>query len=98
MDKRPEPILARRRLRRYDSARGEAGRSVGHMMTAEQAPGAQFEGSIDGKLCSRSFREAIGNIAAEYVKRRFPDCEVVVKHLPGGQVTVAAYEPDTEPR
>jgi hypothetical protein len=33
------------------------------MMTAEQAPGAQFEVSIDGKLYSH--REAIGSIAAE---------------------------------
>jgi hypothetical protein len=63
VDQTSRTILARRRLRRYASARGEAGRSVGHMMTAEQAPGAQFEVSIDGKLYSH--REAIGSIAAE---------------------------------
>jgi hypothetical protein len=75
-----------------DGDRGSA------QMTIEKAPGAQFEVTIDGKLYSRRFREAIGNIAAEYVKRRFPDCDVVVNHLRGGQVTVAAYKADDDPR
>ena len=64
-------------------------------MAIGKAPGAQFEVSIDGRWFSSRFREAMGNVAAEYVKRRFPDCDVVVKHLPGGKVPVAAYKPDT---
>jgi hypothetical protein len=40
----------------------------------------------------------IGIAVADWVKRRFPDCDVVVKLLPGGQVTVAAYKADDDPR
>jgi hypothetical protein len=64
-------------------------------MAIGKAPGAQFEVSIDGRWFSFRFREVMGNVAAEYVKRRFPDCDVMVKHLPGGKVTVAAYSPTT---
>jgi hypothetical protein len=37
------------------------------------------------KICRKLPQKFMG-----YVKRRFPDCDVVVKHLPGGKVTVAA--------
>jgi hypothetical protein len=49
---------------------------------------------------SRSYRDRkdIAIAAAEYLKRKFPNCDVVVTHLPSGEVTVAAYKPDTEPR
>jgi hypothetical protein len=62
------------------------------------APGAQFEISIDGKPCSYRDRKDIAIAATEFLKRKFPHSEVVVKHLPSGEVTVAAYKPDTEPR
>ena len=63
------------------------------MVTIKKAPGrAQFEISIDGKPCSYRDRKDIA-IVAEHLKRKFPYSEVVVKHLPSGEVTVAAYKP-----
>jgi hypothetical protein len=38
-------------------------------------------------------RKDIAIAAAEYLKRKFPNSEVVVKHLPSGEVTVAAHKP-----
>jgi hypothetical protein len=32
--------------------------------------------------------------AAEYLKRRFPNSEVVVKDLQSGELTEAVYKPD----
>jgi butyrate kinase len=67
-------------------------------MTIGKAPSAEFEISIDGKPRSYATRRAIAIKAAEYLKRKFPNCDVVVKHLPSGEVTVATYKPDPGPR
>jgi hypothetical protein len=61
------------------------------------SPGAEFEISIDGKQCSYRLREGIGIAVAEWVRRSFPNCDVVVKHLPSGEVTVVAYKPGARP-
>ena len=66
------------------------------MIASEKPPGAQFEISIDGKPNSYRDRKDIAIAAAEHLKRRFPNCDVVVKHLPSGEVTGAAYKPETE--
>jgi hypothetical protein len=65
-------------------------------MTIGKAPSAEFEISIDGKPRSYATRRAIAIEAAEYLKRKFPNCDVVVTHLPSGEVTVAAYKPDDD--
>jgi hypothetical protein len=65
-------------------------------MSPAKAPGAQFEISIDGKPCSYRDRKGLAIEAAEYLKRKFPNCDVVVKHLPSGEVTVVAYKPDDD--
>jgi hypothetical protein len=59
------------------------------------SPGAEFELSIDVKQCSYRLREGIGSAVAELVS--FPNCDVVVKHLPSGEVTVMAYKPGARP-
>ena len=67
---------------------------VAAMVTFKKVPvRAQFEISIDGKPCSYRDRKDIAMAAAEFLKRKFPHSEVVVKHLPSGEVTVAAYKP-----
>jgi hypothetical protein len=64
------------------------------MVTIKKAPGgAQFEISIDGKPYSYRDRKDIAIAAAEFLKRKFPNSDVMVKHLPSGEVTVAAYKP-----
>ena len=65
-------------------------------MAAGKASSAQFEISIDGKPSSYRNRKDIAIAAAEYLKRKFPHSEVVVKHLASGEVTVAAYKPDDD--
>jgi hypothetical protein len=60
-----------------------------------RAPGAQFEISIDGKPRSHRDRKDIAIEAAEFLKRKFPNCDVVVKDLQSGEVTVAVYKRDT---
>ena len=69
------------------------GRRGLELMADEKAPSAQFEISIDGKPNSYRDRKDIALAAAEHLKRKFPYSEVVVKHLPSGEVTVAAYKP-----
>ena len=64
------------------------------MVTIKKASGsAQFEISIDGKPNSYRDRKDIAIAAAEHLKRKFPNCDVVVKHLASGEVTVATYKP-----
>ena len=62
-------------------------------MAVGKASRAQFEISIDGKPSSYRDRKDIAIAAAEYLKRKFPNCDVVVKDLQSGEVTVAAYKP-----
>jgi hypothetical protein len=60
-------------------------------MTLGKAPGAQFEISVDGKPRSYRDRKAIAIEAAEYLKRKHPNSEVVVKDLRSGKATAVAY-------
>jgi hypothetical protein len=64
---------------------------------APNPPGAQFEISIDGKPRYRD-RIEVAIEAAEFPKRKFPNCGVVVKDLQSGEVITAAYKADTGPR
>jgi hypothetical protein len=66
------------------------------MTSTGKAAGAQFEISIDGKPRSYRDRKPVAIEAAEYLKRKLPNCDVVVKFLPSGEVT-AAYKRDTGP-
>jgi hypothetical protein len=60
--------------------------------------GAQFEISIDGKPRSHRDRREVAIEAAEFLKRKFPNCDIVVKDLQSGEVTAVAYKADTGPR
>ena len=55
--------------------------------------GAQLEMAIDGKPLYRDTK-AVAIEAAEYLKRRHPNNEVVVKDLQTGEVMIAQYKPD----
>ena len=52
--------------------------------------GAQFEISIDGKPRSHRERREVAIEAAEFLKRKFPNCDIVVKDLQSGEVTAVA--------
>jgi hypothetical protein len=39
------------------------------------SPGAEFELYFDGKQCPDRLREGIGIAVADWVKRRFPNCQ-----------------------
>ena len=60
--------------------------------------GAQFEISIDGKTRSHRERREVAIEAAEFLKRKFPNCDIVVKDLQSGEVTAVAYKANTGPR
>jgi hypothetical protein len=64
---------------------------------APNPPGAQFE-MIDGKPRSHRDRMEVAIEAAEFLKRKSPNCGVVVKDLQSGEVITAAYKADTGPR
>jgi hypothetical protein len=51
------------------------------MIPLGRAPGAQFEISVDGKPRSYRDRKAVAMEAAEYLKSKHPNSEVVVKDL-----------------
>jgi hypothetical protein len=60
--------------------------------------GAQFEISIHGKPRSHRERREVAIEAAEFLKRKFPNCDIVVKDLQSGEVTAVAYKANTGPR
>jgi hypothetical protein len=60
--------------------------------------GAKFEISIDGKPRSHRERREVAIEAAEFLKRKFPNCDIVVKDLQSGEVTAVAYKANTGPR
>ena len=60
--------------------------------------GAQFENSIDSKPRSHRERREVAIEAAEFLKRKFPNCDIVVKDLQSGEVTAVAYKANTGPR
>jgi hypothetical protein len=53
---------------------------------------------IDGKPRSHRDRIEVAIEAAEFLKRKSPNCGVVVKDLQSGEVITAAYKADTGPR
>jgi len=55
------------------------------MMLLGMALGAQFEISIDGKPRSYRDRKAVAIEAAEHLKRKYPNSEVVVRDLRAGR-------------
>ena len=57
---------------------------------AGMTQGAQFEISIDGKPRSHRERREVAIEAAEFLKRKFPNCDIVVKDLQSGEVTAVA--------
>jgi hypothetical protein len=67
-------------------------------MTIGKAPGAQFEISVDGKPRSYRDRKAVAIEAAEHLKRKHPNSEVVMKDLASGKATAVAYKPEAAPR
>jgi hypothetical protein len=68
------------------------------MMPFGKAPGAQFEISVDGKPRSYRDRKAVAIEAAEHLKRKHPNSEVVMTDLASGKVTAVAYKSETAPR
>ena len=60
--------------------------------------GAQFEISVDGKPRSHRDRKDTAIEAAEYLKRKFPNCDVLVKDLRSGEAFAVAYKTDMGPR
>jgi hypothetical protein len=68
------------------------------MTPLEKAHGAQFEISIDGKPRSYRDRKAVAIEAAEYLKRKHPHSEVVVKDIASGKETSVAYKTEAAPR
>ena len=65
------------------------------MTSLTKAPGAQCEISIDGKPRSYRDRKVVAIGAAKYLKGKFPNSDVTVRHLASGKETVVAYKPDT---
>ena len=65
---------------------------------AGKTQGAHFEISIDGKPRSHRERREVAIEAAEFLKRKFPNCDIVVKDLQSGEVTAVAYKANTGPR
>ena len=43
-------------------------------------------------------RREVAIEAAEFLKRKFPNCDIVVKDLQSGEVTAVAYKANTGPR
>jgi hypothetical protein len=60
-----------------------------------KSQGAQFEISTDGKPRSHRDRRETAIEAAEYLKRKFPNCDVAVKDLRSGEVLAVAYKSET---
>jgi hypothetical protein len=61
-------------------------------MTIGKVTGSRFEISVDGKPRSRRDRRETAIEAAEYLKRRFPNCAVGVKDLQSGGRVAADYK------
>jgi electron transfer flavoprotein alpha/beta subunit len=61
-------------------------------MPLGKASGAQFEISVDGKPRSYRDRKAVAIEAAEHLKRKHPNSEVVVRDLASGEAFAVAYK------
>jgi hypothetical protein len=64
----------------------------------QKAPGAQFEILIDGTPRTYRDRKELAIEAAEYLKRKHPNSDIVVKDLQSGEATKIKYKPDLGPR
>ena len=62
-----------------------------------KAPGA-FEISIDGTPRTYRDRKAFAIEAAERLKRKHPNSDIVVKDLQSGEAITVKYKPDLGPR
>jgi hypothetical protein len=62
----------------------------------ERPPGAHFEISIDGKPRSYRDRKSVAIEAAEHLKRKHPNSEVVVRDLRSGEAAAVKYESELE--
>ena len=63
-----------------------------------KAPGAQFEISIDGAPRTYRDRKAFAIEAAERLKRKHPNSDIVVRDLQSGEATTVDYKPYLGPR
>ena len=63
-----------------------------------KTPGAQFEISIDGTPRTYRDRTAFAIEAAERLKRKHPNSDIVVKDLQSGEAIMVKYKPDLGPR
>src|SRR5215472_14182605 len=59
-----------------------------------KAPGAQFEISIDGTPRTYRDRKAFAIEAAERLKRKHPNSDIMVRDLQNGEATTIKYKPD----
>jgi hypothetical protein len=66
------------------------------MMSLGNAPGVQFEISVDGKPRSYRDRKAVAMEAAEYLKWKHPHSEVALKDLVSGKETAVAYKSEVK--
>jgi hypothetical protein len=62
-------------------------------MPLGKAVGARFEISVDGKPRTYRDRKPVAIEAAEHLKRKHPNSEVVVKDLTSGKATTVTYKP-----
>ena len=61
------------------------------------SPGAEFELSIDVKPALIASARGSAARLPNWSRSAFRNCDVVVKHLPSGEVTVVAYKPGSRP-
>ena len=63
-----------------------------------KVPGAQFEISIDSTPRTYRDRKEFAIEAAEHLKRKHPNGDIVVRDLQSGEATKIKYKPDLGPR
>jgi len=66
--------------------------------SAKETPGAQFEISIDGTPRTYRVRKAFAIEAAERLKRKHPNSDIVVRDLQSREAITVKYKPDLAPR
>jgi hypothetical protein len=82
-------------------ARGRGGLGKGEVAVkgaAKKAPGAQFEISIDGTPRTYRDRKPFAIEAAERLKRKHPNSDIMVRDLQSGEAITIKYKPDLGPR
>jgi hypothetical protein len=71
---------------------GDEGRDK--IAAAREGTGAQFEISIDGTPRTYRDRKAFAIEAAERLKRKHPNSDIVVRDLQSGEAITVKYKPD----